>query len=61
MYLVGLEDVVVGDLGVVDVAEAPMFKPVDGVTSPIPFVIDRIPVLSDQDRRHALKTKKYCK
>jgi len=32
-----------------------MFKPVDGVASPVPFVIDRIAVLTDQDGRHTLK------
>ena len=46
--LIRLEDVVVGDLRVVDVPQAPVFQPVDGVTSPVSFLINRIAVLADQ-------------
>ena len=45
--LIGLENVVIGDLGVVDVPEAPVLQPVDGVHPPVALVVDRVPFLAD--------------
>jgi hypothetical protein len=33
--MVGLQDLVVGDLGVVDVLQAPVLEPVNGVRAPV--------------------------
>ena len=54
VHLVGGEDIVVRDLLVVDVQQAPVLQPEDGVRPPV-LAVDRVAVLADRQRRDALE------
>ena len=52
--LVGGQDLVVGHLLVVDVQQAPVLQPEDGVRPPV-LAVDRVAILTDRQRRDALE------